>query len=152
MNQKQKSQSTVLTMFNDSFDEFVDTIVGWFPNDADILMTKTFLSLMRKSNPKLLVKAWYTYVYTKYSTAIETGNISFFIEKDYQEDLFDNPDSDKIINAIQRLRLTIRNLPEEYLGKVILHLKLLNNLCNSYTFGLKIPEKNVIENCNVSLI
>lgn len=122
----------LLTAFNDSFEEFVDIVVDWFPTDADILGTKTVLSVMRKTNPKLIVKAWYSYVSQKYSKEIDNGDISFFIDKDYKSDLSDNPNSDQIIDSINRLRLPIQNQPQERLDKVKWQLKIINHLCTTY--------------------
>ena len=127
---------SILTAFNDSFDDFVLTIVEWFPTDADILGTKMVFTMMRKTNPKLLIKAWYQYVTHKYSEEIEKGDISFFIDKDYKSDFSENPDSDKIIESINRLRIPIQTQPSERLQNVVMHLKILNNLCNLYFISL----------------
>jgi hypothetical protein len=131
----------ILTAFNDTFDEFVQTVVDWFPEDADILATKTLFAFMRKTNPKLIVKAWHGYVSIKYSKEIDEGNISFFIDKDYKSDLSDNVDSDKIIESINRLRFPIQNQSKDVLFKVAGYLKILNNLCNSYFFTLSLYKK-----------
>jgi hypothetical protein len=137
------SRNTIfLTAFNDKFSEFVDTIVNFFPNDSDILATRTLFSLMRKNNPKLLVKAWQNYVQSKYSNEIETGDILFFISKDYHSDLSENPDSDYVIEVINRLRKPIHELTEENINTVAKYLQILNKLCNAYF--LRFKEKNVL--------
>jgi hypothetical protein len=126
-----KSQ-VYLSSFNDVFQEFVDSIVEIFPDDVDILATKTALGLMRKTNPKLLIMAWNTYVRNKYTTEIENGNIGFFINKDYQSDFIENLNSDTILDAINRLRSSVQKLETNMLAKVTDYLQKLNRVCTLY--------------------
>ena len=128
-----------LNAFNDKYEEFVDTIVKMFPNDADVLATKTIFSLMRKTNPKLLIKAWENYVQRKYTTEIDSGDIRFFIDKDYHSDLSENPDSDYVISVINRLREPINSLSTEQVDIVLKYLQQLNNLCATF-FVLKLQK------------
>ena len=79
--------SSVLNGFNNHFMEFVEDIIRIFPNDVDILSAKNSFTLIRKANPKLIIKIWQRYVVDKYATQIESGDISFFLDKDYGEDL-----------------------------------------------------------------
>ena len=71
--------SMILTGFNDHFMEFVSAIISVFPNDTDILQAKNSFSLIRKANPKMIIKIWQKFVVEKYSDAIDNGDISFFI-------------------------------------------------------------------------
>ena len=77
-------------------------------------------------NPKLLVRSWDMFVVSKYQQKIESGDISFFLNKDYGDDLIDNPNSKKIIESIDRLRAPIKSMSEENQTKI---LKYLQNLC-----------------------
>jgi hypothetical protein len=128
------TKSLFLTAFNDEFDRFVKSIIDQFPNDPDLLATKTVFNLMRKRNPKLIIVAWQNYVYTRYAKEIAEGNIRFFIDKDYESDLAENPESDKIMEAINRLRAPLKGVCEEFIQKVTIHLQTLNSLCLKYFF------------------
>jgi hypothetical protein len=130
-----------LNAFNDKYEEFVNSIVEMFPKDADVLATKTIFCLMRKSNPKLLIKAWENYVQRKYTNEINAGDIRFFIDKDYHSDLSENPDSDYVISVINRLREPINSLSTEQFDIVLKYLQQLNNLCATF-FLLKIRQKS----------
>jgi hypothetical protein len=102
--------TNLVTVFNDHFSEFVDDIQSVFPDDADILTAKNALIAIRKANPKLIVKIWTSYVYTPYKQQIESGNIEFFLTKDYSNDLSKNDNADKIMESIDRLRKPIKDM------------------------------------------
>ena len=117
---------SVVSAFNSHFMELVEDIVTVFPDDVDILTAKNSFITIKKMNPKLLIKAWDTFVVSKYNNEIETGNISYFLDKDYTEDLEANPNSKQIIEAIDRLRVPIKTMTGENQDKI---LKYLQNLC-----------------------
>jgi hypothetical protein len=120
------TKSNILTVFNNHFIEFIEDVVSIFPNDIDLLSVKNLFILIRKTNPKLIITVFHKYVVLKYETQINNENIDFFIEKDYKEDLTNNDNSDKIIEAINRLRNPIRLM--DYKNKLNT-IKYLQNLC-----------------------
>lgn len=118
--------TSLVSAFNTHFMELVDDICGVFPDDVDILSAKNSFIAVKKMNPKLLVRSWDMFVVSKYQQKIESGDISFFLDKDYGDDLIDNPNSKKIIESIDRLRAPIKSMSEENQTKI---LKYLQNLC-----------------------
>ena len=123
---------SILTAFNDHFTEFVNDIHSVFPDDNDILLAKNAFSAIRKANPKMIIKIWNSYIANKYHDQIEAGNISFFIDKDYSEDVSDAQNSDKIMEIIDKFREPIRQMcPENQLKtmKYIQNLTKLAALC-----------------------
>lgn len=121
--------SNLLSIFNDHFAEFVTDIQNVFPDDPDILTAKNALLAIRKANPKLLVKIWLNYVVTPYKAQIETGNIDFFINKDYSSDLSKTDNSDKIMESIDRLRKPIKQMSPENQAKTMKYIQNLSKLC-----------------------
>jgi len=124
--------SMILSAFNDHFMEFVNDISSVFPNDVDILSAKNSFSLIRKANPKMIIKIWQSYVVSKYSDVIDTGDISFFIEKDYSDDLSKTDNSDTIIQAIDRLRNPVKMMSEESRSKTMKYIQNLKKLSVIY--------------------
>ena len=126
---------TLLTAFNDHFMEFVNDIHEVFPNDVDILSAKNSFSMVRKMNPKLLIKSWDSLVVGKYQSAIEAGDLSFFMNKDYTNDLKDvpnNPNADRIVSAIDRLRTPIKSMSVDNQAKIIKYIQNLTKISNLY--------------------
>jgi len=120
------NKQQILTIFNDHFMELLEDIIRIFPNDVDLLTIKNSFSLIRKSNPKLIITSFQKNVVIKYEKQIHNGDIHFFIEKDYNEDVNNEINSDKIIEAINRLREPIRRLDDKNKLNTI---KYLQNLC-----------------------
>jgi hypothetical protein len=120
--------NNILTAFNDHFIEFVNDVHCVFPDDADILATKNALTTIRKINPKMIVKIWNSFIVSKYKSEIEAGNIEFFINKDYSQDVSVTSNSDKIMESIDRLREPIKNMSLENQAKVMKYIQNLTKL------------------------
>jgi hypothetical protein len=120
--------SNLLSAFNDHFMEFINDVQCVFPEDVDILAAKNALIAIRKANPKMIVKIWKMYIGDKYKTQIESGDISFFIEKDYSSDILTAQNSDKIMESINRLREPIKNMGPENQAKVMKYIQNLTKL------------------------
>jgi hypothetical protein len=124
--------STILSAFNNHFIEFVDDIMSIFPDDKDIVMARNSFILIKKANPKLIIKIWNTYVVSKYQDKIDSGDVSFFIEKDYSSDLTNADNPDKIIEAIDRLRNPVKLMNPEDQQKTMQYMQNLTKLSNIY--------------------
>jgi hypothetical protein len=120
------SNTNLLTIFNDHFIEFINDIQSVFPDDPDILTAKNALSSIRKANPKLIPRIWIKYVATPYHDRIVSGDLNFFIEKDYKKDFVYINHSDDIISNIDKLREPVRNMSKENQEKSLMYVK---NLC-----------------------
>ena len=120
--------NNILTAFNDHFIEFVNDVHCVFPDDADILATKNALTTIRKLNPKMIVKIWNSFIVSKYKSEIEAGNIEFFVNKDYSQDVSVTSNSDKIMESIDRLREPIKNMSVENQAKVMKYIQNLTKL------------------------
>ena len=105
--------ATILSGFNNHFEEFIDSIQSVFPNDVDILASKNALKQIRKANPKLIIKIWKEFIVDKYDTEINKGDIRFSIDKDYNQDISGLDSSNKIMDGIDRLRKPIRDMGEK---------------------------------------
>ena len=120
--------NNILTAFNDHFIEFVNDVHCVFPDDADILATKNALTTIRKLNPRMIVKIWNSFIVSKYKSEIESGNIEFFVNKDYSQDISATNNSDKIMECIDRLREPIKNMSIENQSKVMKYIQNLTKL------------------------
>ncbi len=124
--------AAIVPAFNKHFMELVEDIVSVFPDDVDIMTAKNSFIAVKKINPKLLIKAWDTFVVSKYHNEIENGDISYFLEKDYTEDLKSSPSSKQIIDAIDRLRKPIKTMDDINKNKIVKYLQNLSKLTLIY--------------------
>ena len=120
--------NNILTAFNDHFSEFVNDVHNVFPDDPDILTAKNALLAIRKANPKMIVKIWNTFIVGKYRGEIEAGNIDFFINKDYSQDVSVAQNSDKIMESIDRLREPIKQMTPADQAKTMKYIQNLTKL------------------------
>lgn len=120
------------TVFNDHFQEFLDDIRTLFPDDPDIASAETAFAAARSANPRLLIQVWKNIIVRQYRTEIEAGNIEFFINKDYTEDVKSNPFSEKIMKSINRLREPMRNMSDSDKEKTMGYLRNFTELTDLY--------------------
>jgi hypothetical protein len=124
--------SNILQAFNNHFFEFIDDIQMIMPDSKDIMSAKTSLTTMKKMNPRLIIKIWKNRISDKYKQNIEDGDISFFLEKDYSEDLENMDSSNSIVNKINILREPIRNMGKENQAKCMKYIQNLTKLSELY--------------------
>ena len=122
------SNNNILSVFNDHFIEFVSDIQNVFPEDHDILMAKNSLLTIRKANPKMIVKIWKTFIAEKYQKEIESGDLAFFMEKDYSADIAGAENSGKIMESINRLKGPIKQMTSENQEKTMKYIQNLTKL------------------------
>jgi hypothetical protein len=119
-------KSTVLKAFNNHFFEFIQDIINIFPENEDLKSTKTGLEFFKKANPTCIAKAWEYFVHEQYKDVIEKGDITFFFEKDYNNDLTYMSNAGEIMKAIDKIREPVRNMGHENKAHT---MKYIQNLC-----------------------
>ena len=125
-------KTQILKAFNDHFMEFVDDVISVFPDNDDIRTVKTSLVTFRKSNPRLILTAFKGSVIDKYRNEIDNGDINFFIDKDYNQDVQGVGSSQMILEKIDCLRKPVREMSKTDQDKVISYIQNLAKLCDMY--------------------
>lgn len=119
-------KSTVLKAFNNHFIDFIQDVSNIFPENDDIKSTKTALEFLKKANPSSIVKAWHYFVYVQYKDVIQSGDITFFFDKDYKDDLNHMKNSNEIMKAIDKIREPVKQMSNENKAHT---MKYIQNLC-----------------------
>lgn len=115
----------ILKAFNDHFIDFLEDVERVFPDNDDITSAKHAIIAFRKMNPRLLVMVFHESVGKMYRNEIESGNLHYFIEKDYTRDVQGTNNADMLIQKINSLREPVNSMSQSEQEKVI---KYLNNL------------------------
>lgn len=123
--------TTLVGAFNNHLTEFIEDLISIFPNDSDIKMARTAFSNMKSFNPTAVIKIWFKYV-SKYSSAIEKGDISFFIDHDYSEDVDGSDKRDEVQRIIDKLRNPVRNMGTENQAKAMKYIQNLTKISTMY--------------------
>ena len=126
------SKSTYSKAFNTLFSDFLQDITTIFPEDKNIKVAKTSIESVRKLNPALVIKTWNKYVAEKYGEVIQQGNLQYFVEKDYSEDVQKMANAGDIVKTIDMLRETIKNMSEANQQHTLEYLQKLCKLSQAY--------------------
>jgi hypothetical protein len=116
--------------FLNQFTDFVEDIQGVFPDNADIDSAKTSLFLIKKTNPRILMNAWTTYIVVPYNDQIEKGDIGFFLDKDYTRDL--EYMGNAVMQKVDTLRGPVRDMGADNQAKSMKYIQNLTKLAKLY--------------------
>jgi len=126
-------KTTLLRAFNNQFFDFIDEVIRIFPENREIKDAKTTFEIIKKANPTAIAKAWQYYVYEKYKEVIDQGNLDFFFEKDYADDLVYMSNAKEIMKTIDVIRGPIRLLSDESKSATLEYITILCKLSNLYS-------------------
>lgn len=126
------NKSNVLSAFNNHLIELFKDINSIIQNNTDLMAAETALLAIKKANPRLLITVWKQSIVDKYKNNIVAGNLSFFLEKDYSDDIRDVDQSSIILEKINLLRKPVRELGDDNLNKTISYIQNLTKLCELY--------------------
>jgi hypothetical protein len=122
-------KKTIMRAFNTVFFEFLSDVLCVYPDNHEIKYAYTSFENIKRANPSILVKIWLTAIYMPYREVIDAGNISFFFEKNYADDLSELGNSKQILDMIDKIRQPIREMTPEnqtHAAKYILDLSKLS--------------------------
>jgi hypothetical protein len=128
------NKSTVMRTFNTHFIEFIDDIINIFPEQMEIQTAKNGFESINYSNPSLIIRVWYLKIYCLYKEQIDGGNIDFFFEKDYSQDLQNMNKNTEIMSFIDSIRIPLKNMDaanKEHSVKYIQNLSKLSMMYNA---------------------
>ena len=142
-------KSDVLKIFNQQFKEFVENISESFPKNTTISKMKTALNLLIVVKPNLVYKGVKKFVIDMYRTEIDSGDITFFIDKDYKQDLSKasgsesflkivneyatvDTDSNSILEKIEALKGPVREMNHIEQQNVMKYIQNLMKLSDLY--------------------
>jgi len=125
---------SIIKLFNRHFTEFIDDIMRVFPKDKHIRTARLFIVNINRINPKLVIKYWKVYITDLYGPNIREGDISFFIEKNYDEDVgtSDQYNGTKLLGIIELIRVKVRSMGKDNQIKTIKYLQNLTKLSSLY--------------------
>jgi hypothetical protein len=83
-------------------------------------------------NPGLLIKIWKKHVTDVYETKIEEGNLDYFLNKDYKEDLVSLEKAEPIEAIIDDIRVIIQDMSQENRDNSFKYIKNLTKLSKHY--------------------
>tara|TARA_R110002074_G_scaffold103843_1_gene224100 strand:+ start:1226 stop:1618 length:393 start_codon:yes stop_codon:yes gene_type:complete len=123
---------SILKAFTGHLIEFANEIRNVFPNDSQLRTSGIFLEGLVKINPKSIIIGWKECVNDLYKDQILKGDLEYFIDKDYNEDLEGSDNKGKVLKTIDSFRDKIRNMGDDNKKKSMKYIQNLTKLCNMY--------------------
>ena len=125
-------KSNILKTFNNQFFAFLDDVIRVFPDNVDIATGKKSFEMIRMANASLIIKSWYSYVYSQYKDSIDKGDVDYFVNKDYQSDLQSVANNGEVLRIIDSLREPIKNMDDTNKAHTVKYLQILSKLSEAY--------------------
>ena len=128
-------KSFILKSFLNHLMEFVDEVIKLYPKNINLKTGKTFLTMLRRANPKKVIVCWNDSVLKLYENEIHEDNYDFFEKKDYTEDLLRNgwgEQIESILKMIDEIKEEIKDESEDNKRKALKYMINLNKLCKIY--------------------
>ena len=118
--------------FNQHFVEFLHDISSIFPDHQDINTSLMSIETIKKANPAIVPRIWYKYIYTPYRAKIETGDIAFFFDKNYADDVGKLPNAENVMKIIDKIRTPVRSMSDTNREHTIKYIQNLSTLSAKY--------------------
>lgn len=126
------NKSEIMGGFNNHLAELLESLIEIIPENKELKTALASLVTIRKANPKLIIISWKHYVLNKYEENIMSGNVEYFLEKDYSDDVKDTGDAANILDKIIVIKNTMKGLDKANLDKTVTYLQNLTKLCKVY--------------------
>lgn len=130
-------KSNILKTFNNQFFAFLEDVMRVFPDNLDIATGKKSFEMIRMANASLIIKSWYSYVYSPYKESIDKGDVDYFVKKDYQSDLQSVANNSEVLRIIDSLREPIKNMDDANKAHTVKYLQILSKLSEAYVLKSK---------------
>tara|TARA_B100000902_G_C27237633_1_gene878312 strand:+ start:823 stop:1200 length:378 start_codon:yes stop_codon:yes gene_type:complete len=121
---------SLIKAFNNHLLEFIEDVITIFPDNADIRTSKTFLEGIKKVNPKKIIVYWNSYIVSLYDAQITEGDLNFFINKDYDQDV--GGDKSENLRVLEDIRKLVKETTKENQKKAMKYVQNLNKICKLY--------------------
>lgn len=124
--------TTIISGFNSHFKEFMENVITIFPENRDLKKAQMGLNLIIKGNASMIIKFWCSYIIPKYGEKINEGDLEYFLEKNYSDDLQSTGGDSSILDSIEVLRQPIREMGESNKNKCLTYVRNLTKLATVY--------------------
>lgn len=106
--------------------EFVGQLEEMFPDDPDFAVFQTFLGLIQRTNPQMILSTIREHVVLKYEAQITSRDEAFILSYDGSE--YDS----EVMNIVSKLRTYWKTLSEPSKQAMWQYLHVLTQLCKRY--------------------
>lgn len=107
--------------------EFVSQLEEMFPDDPDFPVFQTFLGLVQRTNPQMILGTIREHVVDKYEAQITSRDEAFILSYDAKDEY-----TSDVMNIVAKLRMYWSTLSEPSKNAMWQYLHVLTQLCKRY--------------------
>ena len=128
------SNAQILKTFGKQMEEFMEDMLVIFPNDNIILRGKMYFEMMKKANPRFIIRVLKNRIAAKYGQHIADGKFDIFVTMDLSEDIIDNPADNKeeVVTHLQNMLNSIIKMDEHNKNKAFKYIQNITKLSEMY--------------------
>jgi hypothetical protein len=120
---------TIQRAFNTLLMDFFKDIQSIYPDNTEISFAADSFEALKRMNPSIIIRAWYTYAYLPYASYIDGGDLDFFLNKDYSEDIdTKSGKKDEFLKMIDKVRKPLSEMDDVNREHTKEYLRKLNKL------------------------
>ena len=122
----------VFQQFNTVYFEFISFLKEH--SNGDKLFNKLYqkIYIIKNTNIKLFIKVWYESITLKYYQSILDENLSYFLNKDYNQDIDTIENSNDILRYIHYFKTNYNTFEKKIIDSFIKYIKELTQLSYMY--------------------
>jgi hypothetical protein len=112
---------TPIGIFNKEYFEFLNFIKGHIEDTS----FKTFYrknQIMKETNPKMFIRTWFNRIGSKYHEQVMQQYISFFLNKNYEDDVLDSGESNMLLKYINKFKESYETLDDSVKETFLKHI------------------------------
>jgi hypothetical protein len=125
----------ILEAFNKHFCELIEDVYRVFPNDNVVSVANKSIGVYVMVYKKSIIQIYKREVVDIYLKEIENGDLNFFIDKNYHDDISNGDykeNSDFIMNKIDYIKSIVKTMTKEHQENVMKYFQNLATLCKLY--------------------
>lgn len=127
------TKSIILKTFNNQLFAFIDDVIAVL-DDKEVRHSRKYLETVKFAKPSLIIQLWYAYIEKPYHEDIEKGDPTFFLEKDYSDDLTYMENGKEIMQTINNsLREPLKKMDATNKEHCCSYIKVLSRLSKAYS-------------------
>jgi hypothetical protein len=120
---------TIQRAFNTLLMDFFKDIQSIYPDNTEISFAADSFEALKRMNPSIIIRAWYSYAYLPYASYIDGGDLDFFLNKDYSEDIdTKSGKKDDFLKMIDKVRKPLSEMDDVNREHTKEYLRKLNKL------------------------
>ena len=122
----------IFQQFNKVYFEFISFLKDH--SNGDKLFNKLYqkIYIIKNTNIKLFIKVWYDSITLKYYQSILDENLSYFLNKDYNQDIDTIENSNDILRYIHYFKTNYNTFEKKIIDIFIQYMKELTQLSYMY--------------------